>query len=40
MARRFWEHWTQNETDYRAHIDYTHTNLVKYGYVERVQDWP
>ena len=27
------------EMDYRAHIDYTHMNPVKHGYVERVQDW-
>ena len=37
--RRFWEHWTQSEAYYRAHIDYTRTNPFKHRYVKRVQDW-
>ena len=36
--RRFWEHCIRDEMDYRTHIDYTHMNPVKHGYVERVQD--
>lgn len=38
--RRYWEHLIRDEADYRAHIDYVHTNPVKHGLVARVADWP
>jgi putative transposase len=38
--RRYWEHFIRDETDYRRHVDYVHWNPVKYGYVQRVVDWP
>ena len=31
--RRFWAHRIDNETDYRAHLDYVHYNPVKHGLV-------
>ena len=38
--RRYWEHTVRDETDYARHMDYIHFNLMKHGYVSRVQDWP
>ena len=37
---RFWEHTIRDERDYRRHIDYIYINLIKHGWVSRVQDWP
>jgi putative transposase len=37
---RFWEHVIRDEADFAAHMDYTHYNPVKHGYVKRVIDWP
>ncbi len=37
--RRFWEHTIRNEQDYIQHIDYTHYNPVKHGYVTYPKDW-
>jgi putative transposase len=38
--RRYWEHLIRNERDYARHMDYTHYNPVKHGYVTRVAAWP
>jgi putative transposase len=38
--RRYWEHAIRDEADFERHIDYTHYNPVKHGYVTRVLDWP
>ena len=38
--RRYWEHTLRDEDDFARHIDYTHFNPVKHGYVSRVRDWP
>lgn len=38
--RRYWEHLTRDEADYRAHMDYVHINPVKHGHCEKVIDWP
>ncbi|WP_295445987.1 transposase [uncultured Thiodictyon sp.] len=38
--RRFWEHVIRDETDLQRHVDYTHYNPVKHGYVQRAVDWP
>jgi putative transposase len=38
--RRFWEHTIRDDGDFARHLDYTHFNPVKHGYVECVQDWP
>lgn len=38
--RRFWEHTLRDETDLKRHIDYTHFNPVKHGWVDHVKDWP
>jgi len=38
--RRFWEHCIRDEQDLQRHLDYTHWNPVKHGYVKRVIDWP
>jgi putative transposase len=37
---RYWEHTIRDETDYAAHMDYTHFNPVKHGYVDHPADWP
>lgn len=37
---RFWEHLIRDKTDFAVHMDYTHYNPVKHGYVRRVIDWP
>jgi putative transposase len=38
--RRFWEHLIRNDEDLGRHVDYTHYNPVKHGYVQRAIDWP
>ena len=38
--RRYWEHTIRDESDYAAHVDYTHFNPVKHGLVESAADWP
>lgn len=38
--RRFWEHLMRDAEDMRRHLDYTHYNPVKHGYVGRPGDWP
>jgi putative transposase len=38
--RRFWEHVIRDNADYQRHVDYTHVNPLKHGYVKRVADWP
>jgi putative transposase len=38
--RRFWEHQIRDDKDFEKHIDYTHYNPVKHGYVKAVKDWP
>lgn len=37
---RYWEHTMRDERDYAAHVDYTHFNPVKHGYVRHPADWP
>lgn len=37
--RRFWEHTLEAEEDLETHLDYTHYNPVKHGYVSQVADW-
>jgi putative transposase len=37
---RFWEHTIRDDRDYAAHMDYTHFNPVKHGYVSNAADWP
>jgi putative transposase len=37
--RRFWEHLIRDDADLQQHVDYTHYNPVKHGYVERSIDW-
>ena len=38
--RRFWEHTIRDETDYAAHMDYTHFNPVKHGLTASAAEWP
>ena len=38
--RRFWEHQIRDESDFERHVDYTHFNPVKHGYVQSACDWP
>ena len=38
--RRYWEHLIRDEADFRAHMDYSHYNPVKHGWVQSVADWP
>ena len=38
--RPYWEHTIRDERDYAAHMDDTHFNLVKHGFVEHPADWP
>ena len=38
--RRFWEHLIRDDEDLARHLDYTHYNPVKHGYVRRAVDWP
>ena len=37
--RRFWEHLIRDDQDLQQHVDYTHLNPVKHGYVGRAMDW-
>jgi len=37
--RRFWEHLSNDEIDWRNHMDYIHYNPVKHGYVKSPADW-
>ncbi len=38
--RRFWEHRIRDECDLVRHINYIHSNPIKHGLVERLEDWP
>jgi putative transposase len=38
--RGYWEHTIRDDRDYALHIDYTHFNPVKHGFVSTVADWP
>ncbi|MBV9829648.1 MAG: transposase [Alphaproteobacteria bacterium] len=38
--RRYWEHTIRDDSDFAAHVDYTHFNPVKHGFVEHPGDWP
>ena len=38
--RRFWEHLIRDESNLQRHVDYTHYNPVKHGYVPRAAEWP
>ena len=38
--RRYWEHRIRNVDDFRRHVEYTHFNPVKHGYVTSLADWP
>jgi len=38
--RRYWEHTIRDDRDYAAHMDYTHFNPVKHGFVEHPAAWP
>jgi putative transposase len=38
--RRYWEHTIRDDRDYASHMDYTHFNPVKHGYVQHPADWP
>jgi putative transposase len=38
--RRYWEHTIRDDRDYATHMDYTHFNPVKHGYVQQPADWP
>ena len=37
---RYWEHTIRDARDYTSHMDYTHFNPVKHGYVSHPADWP
>lgn len=36
---RFWDHVIRNEDDLENHINYTHWNPIKHGFVHRPEDW-
>ena len=38
--RRYWEHQIRDEDDLARHVDYTHFNPVKHGWVSAAADWP
>ncbi|MES2354165.1 MAG: transposase [Pseudomonadota bacterium] len=38
--RRYWEHTIRDYAGLQRHVDYTHYNPVKHGFVTRVSDWP
>ena len=38
--RRYWEHTIRDARDYAVHMDYTHFNPVKHGYVSQAAEWP
>ncbi len=37
---RYWEHTIRDDRDFAAHMDYTHFNPVKHGFVEHPAEWP
>jgi REP-associated tyrosine transposase len=37
--RRFWEHFCDDEDDFKRCLDYVHWNPVKHGLASRVRDW-
>ena len=37
---RFWEHQIRDDLDLQRHVDCTHWNSMKHGYIPRVIDWP
>jgi putative transposase len=37
---RYWEHTLRDDDDFEKHLDYTHYNPVKHGYVSQPCDWP
>lgn len=38
--RRYWEHTIRDDSDYATHMDYTHFNPVKHGFIARPAEWP
>ena len=38
--RRFWEHHSRDDEDYRAHVQYCWINPVKHGLVDCPGNWP
>ena len=36
--RRYWEHTIRDDRDFAAHMDYTHFNPLKHGFVEHPVD--
>ena len=38
--RRYWEHTIRDDRDYASHMDTTHLNPFKHGYVSHPADWP
>jgi putative transposase len=38
--RGYWEHTIRDADDFTAHVNYTHFNPVKHGYVLDPADWP
>jgi hypothetical protein len=39
-TRHLAEHTIRDDRDFAAHMDYTHFNPVKHGFVEHPADWP
>ena len=37
--RGYWEHTIRDDRDYAAHVDYTHFNPVKHGFVTDPAEW-
>ena len=37
--KRYWEHLLRDDADWRRHVDYTHFNPVKHGYVDSPAHW-
>jgi putative transposase len=37
--RRYWEHYIQDEIDFKNHIEYIHFNPVKHKYVNSPYEW-
>ena len=38
--RGYWEHTIRDDRDYAAHLDYTHFNPVRHGFVADPAEWP
>ena len=38
--RRYWEHTVRDDRDFAVHMDYTHFNPAKHGFVGHPADWP